>query len=259
MRHGAHGAGKKTIHNQEVQMKIHNGVQALAAVIPAVVEEVKPTELKPQSCAPQSQAVTLHSDSQGKQELATMLYQCFQGLKVWGKDPDSLEGAVALFQMTLAGYPMEKIRKGFKIHLSRSGEMPTPADIVGLIKRNGKPPLSQAMYIAISKKDGEDRTDADWQYIREYEADQREGFSEMSDPVKDEATAIENSRLRKELMYLCDEVKRLADLLHAERKRNGLEKAKPTLQAKIDATIEAMREGGASEADIDEFRKGQAA
>jgi hypothetical protein len=38
-----------------------------------------------------------------------------------------------------------------------------------------------------------------------------------------------------------------------------LEKAKPTLQAKIDATIEAMREGGASEADIDEFRKGQAA
>jgi hypothetical protein len=184
-----------------------------------------------------------------------MLYQCFQGLKVWGKDPDSLEGAVALFQVTLADFPMDKIRTAFTLHLARSSEMPTPADIIGLIRRSGRPLLSHAMYVAISRKNGEDRTSEDWKFIRDYEAEQREGFSDGADAVKEDATLTENSVLRKEVLSLRDEVKRLGDLLHEERKRNGIEKPKPSLQEKISATVEVMRKSGAPEADVSEFLK----
>ena len=115
------------------------------------------------------------------------------------------------------------------------------------------------MYIAITRKSGEDRTASDWQYMREYEAEHREEWPGFSDPEKDDGIAAENARLHKEVLALRTEVQRLTQMLHEERKRNGLEKPKPSLQEKIDATVEAMRKSGANEADIEEFKKGQAA
>jgi hypothetical protein len=202
-------------------------------------------------------AMLLRNDMVGQQHLATRLYQEFQAMKTYGKEPESLESILPLFQSALAEYPVEKIMRALDIHASRSQEFPTRFDIVSLIKRNGKPPLSQAMYVTISKKDGEDRTASDWQYMRDYEAEQHEESCEFSDAMASEANTAENSRLRKEIWSLRDEVKRLGDMLHEERRRNGLERPKPTLQAKINATVDAMRKAGAPEADIEAFMKSE--
>lgn len=98
-----------------------------------------------------------------------MLYQCFQALKLYGKEPETLEATVSMFQMVLADYPPEAIRKAFANYLKRHNEMPAPADIASLIERNGKPPLDRAVYVSISKKPAEDRTSTEWAYMRDYE------------------------------------------------------------------------------------------
>lgn len=203
--------------------------------------------------------LVLSESAESKAKLDNYLLGCFTLQKLYGREPESYKAINGLFHTILASQPAEKVTKAFESWLERSQEFPTPADIINLIKRNGKPPLSEAQFIAISRKDGEDRTDAEWQYLRDYQAERDSGWNDGSDERTTSATLQENIRLRKEVMSLRDEVKRLGELLHAERKRNGLEKPKPSLQEKIAATIEAMRKGGASEADIEEFRKGQAA
>ncbi|OWK35417.1 hypothetical protein [Fimbriiglobus ruber] len=133
--------------------------------------------------------------------------------------------------------------------------IPDPADIVGLIKRNGKPPLSQAVYIAIQKKAGEDRSPEDWQYLREYEAQQREEFEGPHDARQAEEVQQENRRLRTELIDFRKECKRLAKLLHEARIVKGIEPPLRTTEEKVRATITAMRESGASAEDVEQFAR----
>ncbi len=49
--------------------------------------------------------------------------------------------------------------------------MPTPSDIVQLIKRGNKPPLCKEIYIALSRKEDYQRSNAEDAYMREYEAE----------------------------------------------------------------------------------------
>lgn len=65
--------------------------------------------------------------------MAAILFQCFQALKLYGKEPEALEGTVAMFQLVLADYSIEQIRDGFAQYLKRNSEMPAPADIVNII------------------------------------------------------------------------------------------------------------------------------
>jgi len=236
---------------------VQNHPQPIAAALQAAVESTRQTAQKPQSFVQPLQEVTpLKQDTRGKQELAAMLYQCFQGLKVWGKEPESLEGAVRLFELALADYPMDVIRKAFSVYLKRSNEMPGTGDIVGIIKRKGRMPLAKEVYVTISKKDVEYRTADEQEYMREYLSSYMEaGWDGVEDEQAEASRQAENNRLRKENMELRWEVKRLNDALHAERRRNGLEKPKPGLQEKISATVEAMRKAGAPEADIEAFLK----
>lgn len=99
-----------------------------------------------------------------------MLQQCFQTLRIYGKEPEAMESVVAMFRLVLADYPVEKIIAGFGAWLRRSNEMPTPADIANIIDRGGKPPLERAVYIAIGKRDAAARTSEEWAYMREFEA-----------------------------------------------------------------------------------------
>lgn len=62
-----------------------------------------------------------------------MLYQCFQSLRLYGKEPEALEGTVAMFQLVLADYSIDEIRRGFTEYLKRNSDMPAPADIVNII------------------------------------------------------------------------------------------------------------------------------
>ena len=108
-------------------------------------------------------------DRQGAAEMGLMLAQSFDTLKLYGKQPEQLESAVAMFRLVLADYPIEKIRNAFAVYFKRYSEFPAPADIVQIIERDGKPPLDRSVYIAISKKDASDRTSSDWAYMREFE------------------------------------------------------------------------------------------
>lgn len=104
-----------------------------------------------------------------------MLAQCFQSLRLYGKEPEALEATVAMFQMVLADYPINRIEQGFAYYLKHNNEMPAPADIANIIARGNKPPFDKAVYRALTHKNEEARTPDEWQYIREYEAFQVRG------------------------------------------------------------------------------------
>ena len=99
-----------------------------------------------------------------------MLSQCFQTLRVYGKQAEALESVTAMFRLVLADYSIEAITGAFRVWLKRNNEMPTPADIAGIIDRNGKPPLERAVYVAIGKRDPATRTPEEWAYMKAYEA-----------------------------------------------------------------------------------------
>lgn len=188
-------------------------------------------------------------------KLDEMLVACLTLQKLYGRDVANTETVIELFQKIMGKYPADKVIRAFEIWMERSQEFPTPSDIVNLIKRNGRPPLSKERYIAISKKDGEDRTQDDWQYMREYdkEQDTEEMGSEYVDETKESATLQENIRLRTEVRELKAEYARLADMLREERKHKALPKPEISLVDKVQRTIEMMRTEGAAQEDIDEF------
>lgn len=131
---------------------------------------------------PQSKAVTLLESNEAKQKLTAMLTQCFQSLKVYGKEPEQFEGVVSMFNMVLADYSIEQIYAAFKFYLKHNSEMPAPADIANIIERGNRPALDRSVYISISKKDGCDRTEDDWQYLRDYERFQQTGEMKPAPP-----------------------------------------------------------------------------
>ena len=135
-----------------------------------VIDLIKRNAPKPQSSEPQLPVATLGQDPEAKQELATMLFQCFQTLKLYGKEPEALEAAADIFQMVLADFTMDQIRRAFVLHLKRSNEMPAPADIANIIERGNKPPFERAVYVSLSRKAAEQRTSDEWEYMRDYEA-----------------------------------------------------------------------------------------
>lgn len=97
-------------------------------------------------------SLALKDDKTAQGTLAAMLMQCFDGLKLYGKEPEQLENTVKLFRLVLADFDAEKIQSAFVTHLQRSSEMPTPADIVQLIRRENKPAFNQAFYVALAQK-----------------------------------------------------------------------------------------------------------
>lgn len=104
-----------------------------------------------------------------------MLSTLFNSQKTYGKQPEQLNATVKLFQMVLADYAWPDIEAAFKVYVKRSGEMPTPHDIVDLIERKGLPPLERSVYVNLCKKAAEDLSLDDWQYIKDFEHYQKTG------------------------------------------------------------------------------------
>lgn len=98
-----------------------------------------------------------------------MLLVCYDGLKVYGKDPEQLDNLNKLFQLVLADYPIESIEAAMRFYMKHNTEMPAPADIANIIERGNKPPFDRSVYVSISKKHAEDRRPSDWEYMRDYE------------------------------------------------------------------------------------------
>lgn len=94
---------------------------------------------------------------------------CYDGLKTYGKEPEQLNNLNKLFQLVLADYSIEQIESALRYYMKHNTEMPAPADIATIIERGNKPPFERAVYVSITKKHAEDRTSAEWQYMRDYE------------------------------------------------------------------------------------------
>jgi len=190
--------------------------------------------------------------------LGILIVNSFKALNLYGKKSDSMKATAQTFQRILSNHCIADIAQAFDIWMKRQTQFPTPADIYGLIERNGKPPLSKVMYVNISKKDAYHRTSDDWEYIKEYELYQRTGDSNNT------LTKVgnENTYLKKANNNLKDQISKLkaqSDIYC--QKIAALEKKKYEIKTepvnKIDATVKFMRESGASEEDIQIFIDGE--
>jgi hypothetical protein len=111
-------------------------------------------------------------DETGRIELSNMLFQCFDALKVYGKEPEQMKGVNAMFQLALAEYPIGKIREAFAFYLKHNNELPAAGDIAHIIMRGNKPPFERSVYIRLAQKRKdfpESMTHEEWAYMDEYE------------------------------------------------------------------------------------------
>lgn len=183
---------------------------------------------------------------------------CFSVQKLYGREPGTAEVVTDMFHAVLAKYPADKVIMAMQTWVERSQEFPTPADIISLIKRNGKAPITEAMYVAANRKDGADRTGEDWEIIREFEADRLTGWDDYKpEPDHYRELQAEITRLRHENAALWDEKERAWG--EVRKCRAGLDlMPKPTLSEKVQRTVDAMKAAGSPQADIDEFLAGVA-
>lgn len=117
----------------------------------------------------------LTADAPGRKKLTELVLQCFDALKVYGKEPEQLGNLNAMFQLVLEDYTIEQITAAFKVYISRSTEIPAPADIVSIIRRGNKPPFDKAVYIRLEKKGHDARSYAEDAYMAAYEEYQING------------------------------------------------------------------------------------
>lgn len=176
---------------------------------------------------------------------------CFALQKLYGKAPESMETVVLLFHTILSKHSAEKVIKAFQTWLERSQEFPTPADIIGLIKRNGKPPLSESQFIAISRKEYGERTTEEHWFLRQWQEQQSEQWQTDTDPQKQADILADNMRMREERKILKSEIQRLNQLLISAK--GASEKPALPVQDKIQRTVEHMKATGCPDSDIQDF------
>lgn len=111
----------------------------------------------------------MKADPAGKLKLTGIIGYCFNTLRTYGKEPEQMDAANKMFQFVLSDYPIDKISEAFRYYFSIATEMPTPADIVNIIRRGNKPPLERSVYVNLSKKPADTRTSDEWAYMREWE------------------------------------------------------------------------------------------
>jgi hypothetical protein len=97
--------------------------------LPKTIEQGLP------SCEPLPPGVLpLKSDHQARQTLAARLYRDFHAMKTYGKEPESLESIISLFNETMEDFSGDEIFKAMHKHAKASPEFPTPADIITRIE-----------------------------------------------------------------------------------------------------------------------------
>jgi hypothetical protein len=101
--------------------------------------------------------------------LANSIEVFYDTLRTYGKDAGQMENLTKMFRWALADYPYAKIKEAMVFYAKHYSEMPTPADIISIIERNGKPPFDKTVYVGLRQKPKEDLLDEEWEYIREYE------------------------------------------------------------------------------------------
>lgn len=201
----------------------------------------------------ESQKLALSESKESRDKLDEILGACLALQKLYGRDVANAGTIIDLFQRMMGKYPADKVINAFEVWMERSQEFPTPADIVSLVKRNGKPPLRESDIIAIRKKDGADRMPDEWAMLREWDAQAQDGWADDVDPQKQDALLQENIRLRQKIEML-----EQRETQRGETARKPFAPQTQLSQAeKIKITVMHMRASGAPESDIEEFCQSQ--
>lgn len=204
----------------------------------------------------ESHALLLAESSKSKATLDKLILGCFAVQKLYGRDLGNAEHVTDLFHRLLGHYPAEKVLLSFERWLKTSQEFPTPADIIGLIRRNGRPPIRESDIIAIRKKDGEDRTREDWALLREWEKQQQDEWeTDFQDEPRDLETRQENQRLRQRMKELeAENAQAWAEVRRLRHFENiSVKVAEGDELEKVKRTILAMKREGAKQEDIEAF------
>lgn len=177
-----------------------------------------------------------------------LLLACVSVQKLYGRSVENTDVVSEVFHRMLARHTSGKVVKAFETWLERSQEFPTPADIVGLIKRNGRSPIKESDVIAVRKKDGEDRTPADWQLLRDWDEQQSDAWEEEPEPVKQQAKLDENIALRARIRKLEADNERMGqELLNLKR----LAPRHPVApENKAYNTLRFMKQNGVTESEL---------
>lgn len=144
-------------------------MEHIAQLAGKAVEQVKASDSSKPSLTTRSQSLALMNDVEGRKTLAGLLGRCFDIYPLYGREAEAAINIRRGFLLVLGDFPIEKIVEAFNYHLKHFREFPVPADIAHICLRGNKPPFQAAVYIAIQKKYDDQRTPADWQYIKDYE------------------------------------------------------------------------------------------
>ena len=90
---------------------------------------------------------TVSSSDDNAENLGAFILVCFDGLNTFGKTPGQLKNAMKLFLMRLGDYPMPLVRAAFERWVDEKPEMPTPADIIGMMQEDNERLLDFVGYV----------------------------------------------------------------------------------------------------------------
>lgn len=68
----------------------------------------------------------------------------------------------------VADYEEKQVIDAMAYYIKHWNEFPSASDIVQIIVRGNKPPFKESVFIAMQKIHPEDRTSAEWAYIKDY-------------------------------------------------------------------------------------------
>ena len=106
---------------------------------------------------------------QSQKAVNVIIYDLFQSLKIYGKEPEALESIIRVFKMTLGEYTRVQVENAFRYYLKYFHGFPEPSDIVTIIERGGKPPFERSVYVSLMKKHADERNKDEWKYIKDYQ------------------------------------------------------------------------------------------
>ena len=117
-------------------------------------EHVSQTHSKSRSEVMQSKnkEMTLGKSKEVKKLMTKVFYGCCAVYPTYGKDSEQLTDALQMFNMCLYDYTGEQIKNAFVSWMKTNKSFPTPADIINLIERKGKPAFDKTIYLSLVKK-----------------------------------------------------------------------------------------------------------
>jgi len=152
---------------EEIQLK----AQARAKSKPSYHQKI---ENQPQNSTliqrkKKTDAKVLADDKESLKELCLLIDKCHALQKSYINSYEELNKRKKYFIELFQDDAAHAVLGAFRLHLENSKAFPMPCDIRAIIQRNGRKPLSSAVYVGLQKRAQSGLTTEEREYIHEYE------------------------------------------------------------------------------------------